>query len=206
MNEDAAAYLREWFDRMAPNYDRLERLLSGFRPVVVEMAAPPQGARVLDAATGTGNQALAFARQGCKVTGIDLSEEMIKVARGKDSHGMTVFLVADASAMPFPDDSFDISVISFALHDMPGSMRAKVLEEMVRVTIPGGIIIIVDYEIPRGFMHKLFIRLMLACGENVYVPAYFRYDLEAALAGLGLCIEEKCPVLRGVGRIIKCRR
>jgi demethylmenaquinone methyltransferase/2-methoxy-6-polyprenyl-1,4-benzoquinol methylase len=206
MNEDAIAYLRDWFDRMAPGYDRLERLLVSFRPLVVEMAAAPRGARVLDAATGTGNQALAFARLGYEVTGIDLSEEMIRVARGKDGCGRTSFLNADASAMPFPDNGFDVSVISFALHDMPGFMRKAVLEELVRVTVSGGTIMVVDYEIPHDFIHRLFIRFMLSRYENVYVPAYFHYDLEGALKSLNLSIEEKRPVLRGVGKILKCRK
>jgi ubiquinone/menaquinone biosynthesis C-methylase UbiE len=206
MSEDDVSYLREWFDRMAPAYDRLEFLLGNVRPRVVEMAAAPRGARVLDAATGTGSQALAFAVSGCQVTGIDLSEEMIAIARGKDGFGRTSFINADASDMPFPDGSFDVSVISFALHDMPGPMREAALGELVRVTVPGGTVMIVDYEIPRGVIHKLFIRLMLSRYENVYVPAYFSYDLEGALKGLGLSIEERGRVLRGVGRILKCRK
>ena len=206
MNEDAIPYLQQWFDRMAPGYDRLERLLCSFRPLVVEMAAAPRSARVLDAATGTGNQALAFARKGHEVTGIDLSEEMIRVARGKDGSGRATFLNADASAMPFEDGSFDVSVISFALHDMPGPMREAVLGELVRVTSPGGTIMVVDYEIPRDFIHKLFIRFMLWRYENVYVPSYFRYDLEGALKRTGLGIEEKRLVLRGVGKILKCHK
>jgi demethylmenaquinone methyltransferase/2-methoxy-6-polyprenyl-1,4-benzoquinol methylase len=206
MNEDAATYLQEWFDRMAPGYDRLERLLAGVRPQVVEMAAAPLGARVLDAATGTGNQAMAFAAAGYEVTGIDLSAEMIRVARGKEGRGKATFLNADASAIPFGDGSFEVSIISFALHDMPGPMRDKALGELVRVTNPGGIIMVVDYEIPSGLIHRLFIRFMLSRYENVYVPAFFCYDLEGALVSLGLNIEEKRPVLRGVGRILKCRK
>jgi demethylmenaquinone methyltransferase/2-methoxy-6-polyprenyl-1,4-benzoquinol methylase len=206
MNEDAISYLKDWFDRMAPGYDRLEKLLSGVRPRVVEMAAAPRGARVLDAATGTGNQALAFTRQGYEVTGIDLSEEMIRVARGKDGCGLATFLNADVSDLPFPDERFDVVAISFALHDMPGPMREAALGELVRVTSPGGTIMVADYEIPQDFVHRLFIRYMLARHENVFVPSYFDFDLEGALKSRGLSIEERCPVLRGVGKIIKCRK
>lgn len=206
MHENATVYLREWFDRMAPTYDRLEFLLGSVRPRVVVMSAAPPGARVLDAATGTGSQALAFANAGCEATGIDLSEEMIALARSKDGSGRTTFLNADASSMPFTDGSFDVSVISFALHDMPGPMREKVLEELVRVTVPGGTVMIVDYEIPQDLIHRLFIRFMLSRYENVYVPAYFSYDLEGAIEGLGIEIEEKRQVLRGVGRVLKCRK
>jgi ubiquinone/menaquinone biosynthesis C-methylase UbiE len=206
MEESAVPYLQDWFDRMATGYDRLELLLGGLRPRVVEMAAAAGGSRVLDAATGTGNQALAFARRGYEVTGIDLSQEMIRVARGKDGRGRVTFLHADASAMPFEDGSFDVSVISFALHDMPGPMREAVLREMARVTAPGGTVMIVDYEIPRDLVHRLFIRYMLARHENVFVPAYFRCDLESKVRGLGLDIEEKRPVLKGVGKVLRCRK
>lgn len=205
MEDDALPYLREWFDRMAPGYDRLERLLGSFRDLVVEMAAAPPGSRVLDAATGTGNQALAFARLGYEVTAIDISEGMLAVARGKDGLGRTSFIAADASRMPFADGGFDVAVISFALHDMPGPMRGAVLEELVRVTAPGGTIMVVDYDVPRGLVNKLIVGYMLRRHENAYVPAYFRYDLEGALEGLGLSIVEKRPVLRGVGKILKCR-
>ncbi len=206
MSEEATTYLKEWFDRMAPTYDRLEFLLGNVRPRVVEMAAAARGARVLDVATGTGSQALAFASAGCEATGIDLSEEMIALARSKDGCGRVSFLSADASDMPFEDGSFDVSVISFALHDMPGPMREKVLEELVRVTTPGGTIMIVDYEIPQDIIHKLFIRFMLSRYENVYVPAYFAYDLEGAIETLGVEIVEKKQILRGVGRILKGRK
>ncbi len=111
---------------------------------------------MLDVATGTGNQALAFARQGYEVTGIDLSDEMLRVARGKDGCGKTTFIDADASAIPFGDGSFDVSVISFALHDMPAPMREAALGELVRVTVTGGTIMVVDYEIPQELRAQAF--------------------------------------------------
>jgi len=129
------------------------------------MAAAPAGSRVLDVATGTGNQALAFARQGYEVTGVDLSDEMLRVARGKDGCGRTTFINADASALPFGDCSFEVAAVSFALHDMP-PMREAALGELVRVTVPGGTVMVVDYEIPRDFVHRLFIRYMLARHEE----------------------------------------
>lgn len=206
MDTDAVSYLRNWFDRMAPTYDRLEVLFAGVRTQVVEMAGAPRGARVLEAATGTGNQALAFARAGCEVTAIDLSAEMLRIARGKNAREDVVFLNADASDMPFEDAGFDVSVISFALHDMPGPMREAALKELVRVTSPGGVVMVVDYEMPRGLVRRLFIRYMLARHENVFVPSYFAFDLEGTLESLGADIEEKRLILRGVGRILKCRR
>ena len=203
MFEEYHDYLRGWFDRLAPHYDRLEVLLGGVRPVMVELAAPGNGSRVLDAATGTGNQALAFAKRGCEVVGIDLSHKMIEVARGKNTYDNVVFRVGDAAAMPFSDDSFDISVISFALHDMPRPMREAVIEELGRVTRPEGTIIISDYELPGGFIHRLFVRYITPFYENKYVPDYFGYDLEGKLERMGIEITEKRSILMGMGKVIK---
>ncbi|MDD3719442.1 MAG: hypothetical protein PHP28_12365 [Actinomycetota bacterium] len=55
-------------------------------------------------------------------------------------------------------------------------------------------------------LHGVFIRYMLSRHENVFVPAYFDFDLEGRLKSLGANVEEKRPVLRGVGRILKCRK
>jgi len=203
MSEDYHDYLRRWFDRLAPHYDRLEILLGKVRPVVVELAAPGDDSRVLDAATGTGNQALAFAEKGCEVAGIDLSSKMVEVAQSKNTYHNAGFQVGDAAALPFKDDSFDISVISFALHDMPRPMREAVLEEMVRVTVPGGNIVIADYELPGGLIHRLFVRYVVPHYENRYVPEYFHYDLEGSMEAKGIEIVEKRSVLMGVGKVLK---
>ncbi|MDY6795051.1 MAG: methyltransferase domain-containing protein [Actinomycetota bacterium] len=203
MAEHYQAYLRRWFDRLAPHYDRLEIVLSGVRPVVVELASPRNGSRILDAATGTGRQAFAFASKGHEVVGIDISHRMVEVARGNNAYHNARFAVEDASAMPFPDGSFDICCISFALHDMPRPMREAVLGEMSRVTTPGGAIVIADYELPGGPLHRFFVRFVTPFYENKYVPDYFSYDLEGRLRDMGMEIVEKRPVLMGWGKVIK---
>jgi demethylmenaquinone methyltransferase/2-methoxy-6-polyprenyl-1,4-benzoquinol methylase len=203
MSEDYQDYLRRWFDRLAHHYDRLEILIGRVRPVVLELAAPGNGSRILDAATGTGNQALAFAKIGCDVVGIDLSHKMIEVAQSKNDYPNAGFQVGDASDLPFPDDSFDVSVISFALHDMPRPMREAVLDEMSRVTVPGGSMVIADYELPGSLIHRLFIRYITPFYENKYVPDYFQYDLEGSMEIKGMEIVEKRSVLMGVGKVLK---
>lgn len=206
MAEDYQAYLRRWFDRLAPHYDRLELVLSKVRPVVVELAAPRKGSRILDTATGTGRQALAFARLGYEVLGIDLSERMVEVARGNNLYSNARFETKDATAIPFSDGSFDICCISFALHDMPRPMREAVLEEMSRVTSPGGTIVIADYELPGGPLHRFFVRFITPFYENKYVPDYFRYDLEGRLRDMGLDVVEKRSILKGLGKVLKMRK
>ena len=78
--------------------------------------AEKNGSRILDVGTGTGKQAFAFAKKGYDVTGIDLSEAMLKVANKKNNYEDVKFTVADASNLPFKDSSFDVSGVSFALY------------------------------------------------------------------------------------------
>jgi len=78
-----------------------------------------QGKRLLDVGCGTGHWSAYFARRGFEVTGIDISEQMIEVARGKNISGSR-FEVADAENLPFADNQFDVAtavtVIEFAAH------------------------------------------------------------------------------------------
>ena len=82
------------------------------------------------------------------------------------------------------------------------SIREKVLKEMVRVTKPGRIIIIVDYALPRnrvwGFLVYHFVRLW-----EKYYPEFIRSDLDALLKKSGIGIEKEISVMLGGGRIIK---
>lgn len=80
--------------------------------VMMSALAPLAGRAVLDVGTGTGRAALAFAREGAAVTGIDASAEMLDVARRHAAEaGLTAaFEVGDAHQIPFPDRSFDAAV------------------------------------------------------------------------------------------------
>src|SRR4030042_2238358 len=102
---------------------------SRVRDKVVNFTNVRNGSKILDVATGTGKQAFAFAKKGYDVIGIDLSEAMLKVANKKNKYENVKFEVADATNLPFEDNGFDVSCISFALHDMIPSIREKALKE-----------------------------------------------------------------------------
>ena len=140
MDEEKEYYLlvKKVFRILAPIYDIGTIPISGVRDKTVDFTDAGKGSKILDVATGTGKQALAFAERGYDVTGIDLSEAMLKVASKKNKYEKAKFALADATNLPFKDSSFDVSCISFALHDMPLSIREKALKEMVRVTKPEG--------------------------------------------------------------------
>lgn len=101
---------------------------------------PHPGDRVLDVACGSGTAALVAARRYCDVTGIDYVEPLIQraKARSKVSGLDAAFRVADAQALPFPDDSFDVVLSVFGVQFVPDQEQAA--NELLRVTRPGGTI------------------------------------------------------------------
>src|SRR5688500_5872290 len=112
------------FATIASRYDRANTVLSAgihhrWRQRIVRWSEAGPGDRVLDCATGTGDLAIAFARAVAPngaVVGTDFVPEMIELARRKSS---TVrFEVADVTALPFENDSFDIASISFGIRNV----------------------------------------------------------------------------------------
>ena len=110
---------------------------------------------VLDVATGSGNAALAAARRGCEVTGVDYVPALLDRARRRaEAEGLPVeFAEGDAEALPFPDASFD--VVSSVFGSMFAPDQEKTASELARVTRPGGRIGIVAHT-PDGFIGNLF--------------------------------------------------
>lgn len=103
------------------------------------------GKTVLDVSCGRGTHAVLYAREfGAKVTGIDISEAMLTTARAKAQEaslgGLLDFIQADSQDLPFRDGEFDIVVNECAV-GIPDDSQ-KVLDEMARVTRPGGLVLI----------------------------------------------------------------
>jgi ubiquinone/menaquinone biosynthesis C-methylase UbiE len=111
--------------------------------------------RVLDVATGSGNAALAAARRGCDVTGVDYVPALLARARRRaEAEGLTIeFVEGDAEALPFPDASFDVVSSVFGSMFAPDQERAAA--ELARVVRPGGRIGVVAHT-PDGFIGNLF--------------------------------------------------
>ena len=195
--------VKKVFDILAPFYDIVAAPLSRLRGRVVDFTGAEKGSRILDVATGTGKQAFAFAEKGYDVTGIDLSEAMLKVANKKNRYKNVNFQVADATNLPFEDHSFDVASVSFALHDMPLTIREKVLKEMVRVTKPEGMIVIVDYALPRNRIGRFLIYHFVRLYEREYYLRFIKSDLEALLRKSCIEIKEELRVLLGAVRILK---
>ena len=205
MDEEKEYYslVKRAFDRLAPFYDIVTSPISKERDEVVNFVKAGNGSRILDVGAGTGKQAFAFAEKGHDVIGIDLSESMLKAAKKKNKYENAKFEVADATALPFESDSFDVSCASFVLHDMPLTIREKTVKEMVRVAKPQGVIVIIDYALPENRVRSFFIYHLIKLYEGKYYLEFIKSDLEALLGKSGVEIREELSALLGAGRIIK---
>jgi len=128
-----------------------------------------QGDRqILDVCCGTGEQLKIFKEQGIEGRGIDLSEAMLAVAQ-KGPGGVDCTL-GDATEMAYGDQSFDLVMTTFALHEKSHKSARKIIEEMVRLTDKGGDMIIVDYELSNktSRFYKMLIYLIewIAGGDH----------------------------------------
>ncbi len=202
-DEDYYSYIRKFFSRWAPVYDIVDVFISGVRDKVVEFTDARVGSKILDVCTGTGKQAFAYAKKGYDVIGIDLSEDMQKVANKKNRYKNVKFQVADATDMPFEDNHFEVSCVSFALHDMPQTIREKVLKEMVRVTKPKGIVIIVDYDLPESKIGRYLVYRFVRSYESKYYPEFINSEFGALLEKSGIEIKEGVTVIVGAVRNLR---
>ena len=151
--------VREMFDSIAPRYDLLNHLLSFgvdrlWRRRMVGVVAAGTPAAILDVAAGTGDVAVALARRlpAARITGIDLSGEMLAVGRGKVARrglcDRIELVQGDAEQLSFPDGTFDAVTIGFGIRNF-GSIEAG-LAEAFRVLRPGGRLCILEFSTPRG--------------------------------------------------------
>jgi demethylmenaquinone methyltransferase/2-methoxy-6-polyprenyl-1,4-benzoquinol methylase len=142
------------FASIASRYDRANTVMSGgihhwWRRRAVRRAGVRRGDAVLDCATGTGDLAIAFRRAvgaGGRVVGTDFTPEMIALARAKARN--IVFEVADVTALPYDDASFDAASIAFGIRNVGDPVKG--IAEMARVVRGGGRVVVVEFGKPRN--------------------------------------------------------
>jgi demethylmenaquinone methyltransferase/2-methoxy-6-polyprenyl-1,4-benzoquinol methylase len=152
----APEQVRSMFDRIAPVYDGMNRAMTlgldrKWRRLTAEAVVRP-GDRVLDACCGTGDLALAAARAGGRVTGVDFSGEML--ARAERKAPEFDWVQADAAALPFPDESFETVTVGFGIRNL-ADLEAG-LRELARVLVPGGRLGCLEITMPRGVLRPFF--------------------------------------------------
>ena len=137
------------FDDVAARYDLTNDILSlgqdrRWRKDVIDAVAPAPGEKVLDLAAGTGTSSQPFADRGARVVPCDFSIGMLRV--GKRARPHLAFTAGDGTRLPFADDTFDAVTISFGLRNIVDPDAG--LREMLRVTRPGGRLVVCEFSHP----------------------------------------------------------
>ncbi len=140
------------FDEVSPRYDLINDVLTVgndrlWRIATTRAIGPRKGMRILDLAAGTGTSSAALAAHGAQVVAADFSKGMLEEGRRRHAGNELIeFVWADATALPFDDDSFDAATISYGLRNVNDPRKA--LAEMRRVVKPGGRVVIAEFSTP----------------------------------------------------------
>jgi demethylmenaquinone methyltransferase/2-methoxy-6-polyprenyl-1,4-benzoquinol methylase len=151
------------FDDVAHRYDFLNDLLSlgrtkAWRRVVTSIIGPKPGMKILDIAAGTGSSSRPLVDKGAEVTALDFSHGMIK--QGQKQNKNLNFVQGDALKLPFEDNSFDVTTISFGLRNT--SNTDKALKEALRVTKDGGRIVVAEFSHPvNPIFKKIYLNYLM---------------------------------------------
>ncbi len=165
--DEKARYVERMFARIAPGYDRVNRVMTfgldqGWRRQVVELVAPPVGGAALDVGTGTGDflpELAAWSRTGLAV-GLDFTVPMMRAGWPKLAGlegDRAAFVGGDALQLPFPDESFDAITTGFVMRNVTDIAQA--FREMYRVARPGAAMACLEVARPRSPLIRLGHRL-----------------------------------------------
>ncbi len=158
---DKGSIIPEMFDRIAPSYNFLNHLFScgidRYWRSKLASFLPSSTIHLLDCATGTGEQLLALLRKKRTIdlaVGIDLSEEMIKIAKNRLlRYGSKVVLEkASVCKIPYSSSFFDAVTISFGVRNLHNLTQS--LNEMVRVLKRGGVLLVLEFSLPQSPLIK----------------------------------------------------
>jgi demethylmenaquinone methyltransferase / 2-methoxy-6-polyprenyl-1,4-benzoquinol methylase len=196
--------IQAMFASIAQRYDLANHLLSGgldflWRRRVAHWVRRWNPTRILDLATGSGDLAFTL-RKACPeslVVGADFCQPMLEVARHK---GLGNLVVADAMALPFAQERFDVLTVAFGLRNMASWEGA--LREMFRVLKPGGHLLILDFSVPppplrwiyRPYLHHVLPRVAAWLTGQKDAYDYLGDSIEAFPSG-----ETMCALLRDSG-------
>ncbi|HHL40314.1 MAG TPA: methyltransferase domain-containing protein [Deltaproteobacteria bacterium] len=199
---------------LAPFYDLGVRILSlpfggerRLRGAVFEALGCVDGWKVLEPFCGTAAITLEADGRGALAVGLDLSCGMLAVAaeKARKRGGKARFVRGDAASMPFASGSFHAVVVSMGLHEVDGAAREAVLREAHRVLVPGGRLVVFDYDRAEGAgrtIQRLF--FLLVEGETVHT--WLDTDAQGLLAACGFEDFRKKRLAGGALQVITVRR
>ena len=152
--------VREMFDNIAPNYDKLNHVLSMnidklWRRHALKEIVDGTSQRILDVACGTGDSTVSIAKaaaEGSEVIGVDISEGMMALVKGKAEkagvENRISLQVADGEALPYEEGAFDRVTCAFGIRNF--EHKEKGLSEFLRVLKPGGRAVILELSVPQN--------------------------------------------------------
>ncbi|MFQ3252480.1 MAG: demethylmenaquinone methyltransferase/2-methoxy-6-polyprenyl-1,4-benzoquinol methylase [Loktanella salsilacus] len=164
--EDKAGRVQGVFSSVASKYDIMNDLMSGgvhriWKDAMMDWLAPRPGQRLLDVAGGTGDISFRFLKRAGSghSTVLDITESMLvegrKRAEAESMHDQLDWVVGDAMALPFPDNTFDVYTISFGIRNVTRPQEA--LNEAYRVLRPGGRLMVLEFsQLPNPMMQKAY--------------------------------------------------
>ena len=148
------SYVRRMFGAIAPRYDLMNRLMTlgrdqVWRRTVIRLCTLPRGGRLLDVATGTGDIGYEALRADptARVVGLDLTPEMMLLARRKQQGRAFPFTEGDGLSLPFGDNTFDAAASGFMMRNVVDIKLA--FAEQLRVVRPGGRVVCLEITLPR---------------------------------------------------------
>ena len=183
-----AQRVRALFDRIAPRYDLINDLQSFgmhrlWKRRLIALAKPEEGFRALDVCCGTGDLTLSLADKCALAVGCDFSPLMLSVARRRATS--VPFIQADALALPVGSNAFEIVTIGYGLRNL-ADLR-KGIAELIRVTKPGGQLLILDFGKPRNRLWRAvyfsYLRIVVPLFGLIFCAdaAAYSYILESLL-------------------------
>jgi demethylmenaquinone methyltransferase / 2-methoxy-6-polyprenyl-1,4-benzoquinol methylase len=172
-------YVKEMFNNIANRYDLLNHLLSfgvdyHWRNKTISKLDTAKNGIILDLASGTGDLAIkAIHKKSCKVIGIDLAVNMLKIGEKKRLKNKIendlLFINGDGEKLPFKNDTFNGAMIAFGIRNM-GNMQ-NAMAEVYRVLLPGSPFVILEFSLP---VFPLFRGLYLFYFKNI-LPRLGKY-------------------------------
>jgi len=224
LDSDKATFVRAMFDRIAPQYDRLNRLFSFrldqyWRRVAIRTVAISSHDTVVDLACGTGDLSELAAQAGATVVGIDFSANMLAGARRRAIKASLI--QADALCLPLPSSWATVVISGFAIRNFV-SIPA-VLAEAARVLQPGGRLGLLEVDTPNNRLvrwgHSLyFTRIVPALGALLsdaqayaYLPRSLSYlpesgELRRMIEAAGFSQVEKRRLSGGIAQLLTAVR
>jgi ubiquinone/menaquinone biosynthesis C-methylase UbiE len=194
------------YQRIAPFYDLLELPFEygRYRKIRPRLFAGLSGL-ILDAGVGTGRN-FPFYPAGARIVGIDLSPAMLaRAARRRRSAAAEIELQQmDVTRINLPDRHFDAAVATFLFCVLPDELQVPALNELKRVTKPGGIIRLLEYTRPRGPIRRAMTRLWEPWVHWAYGAGFDR-KTEQYIPAAGLRLVKSCFVVEDLIAIIEAR-